>query len=63
MKLLSRCVAFLPGAAPDQRTETLPGAHGVAELFNFIVLLLQQLTSDLHWNNHQEGAVVMFVSL
>lgn len=40
-------VSFLPAAAPDQFAETLPGAHGVAELFNFIVLLLQQLNSGL----------------
>lgn len=29
-------------AALDQFPETLPGAHGVAELLNFIVLLLKQ---------------------
>lgn len=30
----------VPFPAPDQSAETLPGAQGVAELFNFIVLLL-----------------------
>lgn len=33
-------VAAVPFPAPGQSAESLPGAQGVAELFNFIVLLL-----------------------
>lgn len=40
-------VPFSPVAALDQFAETLPSAHGVAELFNFLVLLLQQLRAGL----------------
>lgn len=34
------CLTAVPFPARDQSAETLPGAQGVAELFNFIVLLL-----------------------
>lgn len=47
-------VPFLPAAAPDQFAETLPSAHGVAELFNFIVLLQLQ-SSDLLWKKRRNG--------
>lgn len=63
MKLLAErwLDPVLPAAAPDQFAETLPGAHGVAELFNFIVLLLQQLSSPL--KKRQDQAAMTFVNL
>lgn len=51
--VLSPFCPLLLAAAPDPFSETLPSAHGVAELFNFIVLLLRQLSPGL--KNHRTG--------